>query len=293
MTTEQIIIPPDSEPRFRLLVPVSEYMIDAGIEELLVTAETIVRGSSGCLFLLGMVEIGPDGQTDSGENPTRVERLRETMTELTATLESESVAASLVTHEPSKILSAILEGVNRHGCDGVFMLRYRNRSLPDRLFTSDLANELMSEASCDVFIETVPFAPQSIERILLAVGGGPHSRFAAETTRSIAQATGAEISVIHVVSPNASSADRAEANRLLDAADEILSDVSALSTIVDADDVSEQILGLSGKYDLTVFGAPTASLLRRAVFGTVPEHITDQATKPILIVKHGTEDEPL
>lgn len=43
MSTEEIILPPETEPKYRLFVPVSEYMGNAVIEEGLTTVEDIAR----------------------------------------------------------------------------------------------------------------------------------------------------------------------------------------------------------------------------------------------------------
>jgi len=48
MTIEEILAPPDSESRYRLLVPVSEYISDEVIEELLMAVEAVARETFSC-----------------------------------------------------------------------------------------------------------------------------------------------------------------------------------------------------------------------------------------------------
>lgn len=130
----------------------------------------------------------------------------------------------------------------------------------------------------------------AIHRILVPVGGGPHSRFALRLADAIARAEDARVTALHIVPPEVGS-------------DELENEMIVLQQIVDeelgaiprhiktrlrtAATLPAGLLDEIGtrSYDLVVMGASEEWMLNTRLFGAVDDWIADRVPCSLLLVR--------
>lgn len=132
-------------------------------------------------------------------------------------------------------------------------------------------------------------APASI---LVPVAKGPHSGLASRIAEAVARAYGSWMELFHVVPADASSERVADARDLLEAYEYRLGDDVAVDRHVSrAADSAREIVDHADYHDLTVLGAPEKGRLRRFLFGSTTDAVTDGADATPVLTAHrrGTE----
>jgi len=126
---------------------------------------------------------------------------------------------------------------------------------------------------------------ETIESVLLPVGTGPHAALASEAARAVARAFDASVTVLHVISPDASGKERSDARDLLTFAEYVLgSEVDAETELRAASDPTAAIIDAARKHDLTSIGSPERKFeLRDLVFDPVQEALVGQNDVSVLM----------
>ena len=167
---------------------------------------------------------------------------------------------------------------------------------------------VIDEAECDVFVENVGvregahalYVPdvdghtvaslaesdaETIESILLPVGTGPHAALASEAARAVARAFDASVTVLHVISPDASGKERSDAKDLLTFAEYVLGpEVHSETELREASDPTDVIIEEAQNHDFTSIGSPEQKFrLRDLVFKPVQETLVGQRDVTVLM----------
>jgi nucleotide-binding universal stress UspA family protein len=149
----------------------------------------------------------------------------------------------------------------------------------------NLTERLGIRANCEV-VTVNGCQPDDARSILVAVTGGPHSAAAADVAGRIAADTDAWVDVLHVVPPDATDRQRAEADTYVEAAcGRIGRPDRTTGWVLDAPDAAEAIVEQSEYYGLTVIGAPTKGRLRELIAGSTPRTVRDGARSPVISVR--------
>jgi len=143
----------------------------------------------------------------------------------------------------------------------------------DRI-SGDLADECISSradllvsrrfpGSFDLVSVAVPidFEPESVTRVVSAVGGGPHSILAAQTAATLGRSLGVEAEMVSATRPGD---DPDEALQVLDRVGLSVDEIGG--RVVEVEGISE-IVESADDGSLLVLGAPGGSWLQRARFG--------------------------
>jgi nucleotide-binding universal stress UspA family protein len=125
----------------------------------------------------------------------------------------------------------------------------------------------------------------TIERILICTAAGEPGKRDVTFGGRVARRTGAEVTVLHVLTPQAGAAEKARAERHLQ---EALSSLTALGVhsrveLQEGNPV-EQMLATAVDYDLLVIGAPNPPAPQQLVWPELTNHIVAGATCPVLVV---------
>lgn len=127
-----------------------------------------------------------------------------------------------------------------------------------------------------------------IRRVLVPTGGGPKTQFGLRLANKIVRSDDGELTLLQVVQPSDNLDVEAEAQVLRQTAKKILGPGSPARTKVVANDsVVDAIVKETrdGQYDLLIVGASDESMVKRLLFGTIPEVVADQIGCPVLIVR--------
>jgi len=296
------------------------------VKRFLQTAIALAAENDGRVLLLGVETIENDVSLETvreyiqTEQPTdsdtrdAIKALEERQTQLAqiAAVAREidpSVSASAVVRTVTDAMEGILDVLG--GASEMAVLLLRGTELDEgRLLTRSTIDAILADAECDVFVENLGthgganalYVPdveehtvaslaeseaETIDSILLPVGMGAHAALATEAARAIARAYSASVTILHVISPEASTQERAEANDLLRFAEYVLGpEVSVEMEIREASDTVNEIVQEAQTHNLTSIGyAEDKSRLKQFVFESVQETLSEQHGVTVLMAR--------
>lgn len=125
--------------------------------------------------------------------------------------------------------------------------------------------------------------------ILVPLDGSPQSAVALPAARTMARATGARISLLHVVADQASTLVNLERGRLERIADELRGADLTVDTAVLDGEVAETILRYRRAIgaDLVVMRTHGRAGISRAVLGSASERVLAEARVPVMLLREG------
>jgi nucleotide-binding universal stress UspA family protein len=293
------------------------------VRQFLRTAVALAADNDGRVLLVGIETVGGEAVLDTvrehvqtaqptdGEN-TAVENIKQRQTQLA---EMANVAQEL---DPEVSVNAVVRAVTDStqgildivdGDNETVVLLLGGTGLDEGwLLNRSTIDALLAESECDVFVENMGthagenalYVPdveehtvaslakseaESIESILLPVGTGPHAALAAEAARAVARASGASITVLHVISSTASAETRADGEDLLKFAAYVLgSEVAVETELKEASDTTDTIVQEAKTYDFVSIGFPEQkSRLKQLVFGSVQETLSELRGTTVLM----------
>ncbi len=150
-----------------------------------------------------------------------------------------------------------------------------------------IVNSVLQNARCDVAVLRSRDTGQ-LGRILVPVGGGPHSRQALRLGREIARVVGGTMTALRILPPSAKSDAETEREVLRQIVEDRLgADAEAVELrIIRHDEIAAGILAAAEEgYDLIIIGASEEWFLKEMLFGSIPDRIADKAPCSVLLVR--------
>ena len=298
---------------------------DTGINvrRFLQTAMALAADNDGRVVLLGITEVADEPTvermreyTRSDDGDEKEQSVPEAVTERRTQLaQMVDVAADIDRDVPVRALvrvvtdttRGILDALDSGSGTAVLLLRGTG-SEAGWLFGESTIDTVVDEAECDVFVEnagvregahalyvpdveghTVASLAESdaepVESILLPVGTGPHAALASEAARAVARAVDASVTVLHVISPDASGKERSDAGDLLTFAEYVLGpEVDSETELTEAPDPTDVIIEEARNHDFTSIGSPERKFrLRDLVFKPVQETLLGEEDATVLM----------
>jgi len=141
--------------------------------------------------------------------------------------------------------------------------------------------------NCHTLVGTGMDAFDAPSSVLVPVASGPHSGLATKIAHSIARAYDCWLELFHVIPEGPSAEIQADANDLLEAYEYRLDDdVEVDHHVHEADDPAEAIIEHSEYHSVTVMGAPQKGKLRRFMFGSTTDDVTENVGRgPVLTAR--------
>ncbi|MFB6104271.1 MAG: amino acid permease [Halobacteriaceae archaeon] len=265
---------------YKVLVPIAN---PASVDQLMHTAIDLAREHDGEIVVMNVVTVPQ--QTPLSEGRQFVDEERAVLEEAIEMGVDADVPIGGTIRIGHDVATAILNTIEARDIDTV-LLGWRGRSRRQDFVFGSNVDEVITKASCDVLVERIGPAAEAVDRILVPTAGGPHAEFAAEVARAIARANDATVTVTHVVAPDATEADHATAQEKLDRAVAILEDdIRVEADLVEAPDVVDAIVDMTGDYDVTLIGATREGLFQQLLFGAIPEQVGARATNTVIMAK--------
>ncbi len=122
------------------------------------------------------------------------------------------------------------------------------------------------------------------ERLLVSTAGGPYARGEVEFADAIAAHTGATITLLMVIPPDASPGRRAHAKDYLAQLDRLTS-VETEVRVVEGESIQGEILKAARDFDLILLGASRQPFYQGYLFGRIPHQVTAYAEQSVLLTK--------
>ncbi|PSP94788.1 universal stress protein UspA [Halobacteriales archaeon QS_4_62_28] len=298
---------------------------DTGINprRFLQTAIALADDNDGHVVILGIAAVADETtaeqvreytRSDNGDEKERsvpeiVTKRQTQLTEIVNVAEdidpevSVQALVRVVTDTTQGILAALDNG------SGTAVLLLRGTGFEESwLLGKSTIDTVIDEAECDVFVENVGvregadalYVPdveghtvaslaesdaETIASILLPVGTGPHAALASEAARAVAVAFDASVTVLHVISPDASGKERSDARDLLTFAEYVLGpEVESETELHEASDPTAAIIEEAQNHDFTSIGSPEQKFrLRDLVFKPVQETLVGEKDVTVLM----------
>jgi amino acid transporter/nucleotide-binding universal stress UspA family protein len=262
---------------YQILVPIAN---PDHAEQMMRTAIDIARDNDGEVMLLSVVPL-PD-QTPLSEGEQYVPERREVLDSALSHADDEVPVAGTV-RIAHHVDTAILHTIQQYGSDAVLMgWHATDHPRRDKVLGS-IVDEVARRADCDVLVERIAEdGSADVDSILLPTAGGPNAAYAATIARAIARTNDAGVELLRCLG---GGDDRQQAEALMDETAAELEDVEFTKTVVDADDVVDEIVDRSAGHDLTIIGATREGILQRLVFGDIPEEVGRRAHGTVIMAK--------
>jgi amino acid transporter len=253
-------------------------------EWLMGTATTLASASSGALLVMSAVLV-PD-QTPPSEGRRQGERNREVLRRALELADEAGVAADGIVRIAHRAPDAILNTILQHEPKAVLLGWDGRMPRGQELFFGSVVDRVLSEAACDVLVETAGSGRVSeAESLLLPTAGGPHAELALSTAASLARGSGGRVVPVTVVSPEAPAEERRRARALLDGAVGRLGEAAGEPILLEAEDVAAALVTEGARHDLIVLGATHEGRLRQLAVGAIPYAVAEKSDTPVLMVR--------
>jgi amino acid transporter/nucleotide-binding universal stress UspA family protein len=275
-------VPVSPAEDFRVLVPVANPRTCAGLVNF-ATRLSVAR--QGDLVLLNVIRVPAQLPPRAGR------RFLESSREILACAH-ETADDKLPLHGVVRIghnvARAIVETAQEKGVDLLVLGWEGSVKRRDRAFGTVL-DELILNAPCDVAV--VRRAPQGpVKRILVPVVGIEAAQLSLGIASALHDANGEPVKLLHVARRGSEERARARLQAELDALEGI--DVADFEICVEPlgrrRRLDNAILRAAEGYELIIMGSPEEGLVRRAMFGDVPESVAKQVKIPVILTKRYT-----
>ncbi len=186
------------------------------------------------------------------------------------------------------VARGVLDEVANHGHDKLILMGW-----PGPLSAQDLpyhlVNVVLREAHTNVAV-LLDRGLQSVRRILVPIGGGPHSRLALRLAYEIAEQEGAQVTALYCFCRSGEIEEMEDSlNSLHDIIEEELGNVPPriAMRVAQAPSVIRGVLSETDRqhYDLLVMGASEEWAMKMTLFGTIDDQLAVQVKCSVLLVR--------
>ena len=271
----------DTETDGTLLVAVGNARTS---ERLLDTATDIAADRSYRILIVHVVEVPAQIPLSEGDALLE-EDDREVLARAEELVEGTDVPVDTVTRYTRDTATGIVSGAEEHGAN-LILMGWHGRPPRRDIVLGSYLDTVLRNAPCDVLVKRIR-TPQAddVEAVLVPVANGPHARFATQVGGAIARHHDAQLTLLHVLSDDATDAERETGNELLERAEADLEGVSVERIVDEGDHISGRITDATTRHDVTILGASEQSLLRRKLIGTVSEAVGRNAAGTVMIAQ--------
>ena len=211
-----------------------------------------------------------------------------------------NVALYTKTRSAGSTSEGILEELAQHDNVGLLLAGWPGPLQPEPLAENPVKQILQGAHTNVAVLLNRGLLLQPLRRILVPVGGGPHSQLALHLAHELADAEGAQVTALRVLSASASPKGTGEApdeseeledqtNWLVEIIDEVLGDVPPNFTLqaCSAESIQEGVLHEARlhPYNLIVMGASEEWAARTRLFGAVDDWVADRSPCSVLLCR--------
>jgi APA family basic amino acid/polyamine antiporter len=248
------------------------------------TATALARDRGQDLLVMSAV-IVPE-QTPPSEGRYQGAQNREVLERALALAEEAGLAADGIIRIAHRAPDAILNTIVQHEPDAVLLGWDGRKPRAQGLFFGSIVDRVLTEAPCDVFVETAGSGRVSeTESVLLPTAGGPHGDLALAAAAAVARASGGRVVPVTVIPPAASGEERRLARDFVAGIVGRLGATAGEPLLLEDDDVAAALIAESARHDLVVLGATRESRLQQLAVGAIPYAVAGASDTPVLMVR--------
>lgn len=186
------------------------------------------------------------------------------------------------------VADGVLRAISHTDPRAVVIGWHGERTRTDAILGTNL-DRLITNATCDLYVERVGYEADGVDSVLVPVAGGPHVRPAVAAAKAIAAGNNATVSLRSVVGPDGDD-DAAQghvetASRLLE--DAPGPEVATETLVQPGDDVADTIVSMATDHDILIFGLTRRSALQRRLLGSIPQRVIGRTERTVLLSRAG------
>jgi amino acid transporter/nucleotide-binding universal stress UspA family protein len=212
--------------------------------------------------------------------------------QIVAQARERNVALYTKTRAASSTTDGILEELAQYSNVGLLLAGWPGPLRPERLAENPVKQILQKAHTNVAVLLNRGLLLQPLRRILVPVGGGPHSRLALRLAHELAYVEGAQVTALRVLKGEALNETEEledQTNWLVEIIGDVLGDVPSNFILQArcAKSIQEGVLREAEMrtYNLIVMGASEEWALRTRLFGSVDDWVADQAPCSVLLCR--------
>ncbi|MBN1271100.1 MAG: amino acid permease [Candidatus Aminicenantes bacterium] len=268
---------------FHILVPVAN---EKTVEQLQLFALRMAKVYNADITALNVIKVPP--QLPPSEGRKYLDSSRNLLTKAIAVAEKESVPVFSLVKLTHNIPKAIIETCEERKIDLMILGWEGERPAHNRVFGT-ITDEIILNTVCDIaLVCRAPDQDQDISRILIPVSTIKYAILSLRMAEALLPENKTPIVLFHATTrDDIENISRHYKEELRKWKEDI--DPSRYQIVIKkTNDILKAILSETQHHDLIIMGAPEEGLVRRAVFGDMPEKITKETSVPIILTKKYT-----
>ena len=252
-----------------------------------------------CVLSVSPIAAQPAPDPAKRENGRSRYRQKTLLDQAASEAQSRNVALYTKADIAASVSEGILDEIERHNNVKLLLAGWPGPLDPEALVENPV-KVVLQKAHTNV-AALLDRGLQEVRHILVPVGGGPHSRMAIRLSYEIAEAEGAQVTALRVLTESAEAEEVEDQTSLLgETIEEVLGSVPATFTlrVTQAESVPEGVLAEAARqgmdvadgyarirYDLIVIGASEEWSCQTRLFGSVDDWVADQAPCSVLLCR--------
>ncbi len=264
--------------RYRVLVPISH---PARVEALVQMAGTIAGASQGEVVALNVVDL-PDVTAYAEAEPFIEQAQQVLRTAQRVAVEQRVPLASLLKIGRSAA-DEIVAVATEQQCN-LILLGYKKEE--DPMENSVIFRVIMRQPADVVVLKSDRALPYPIRRVLIPLGGKTvHDRLKVRIVHSLHRRHACRVTLMTVVPPTATAAQRQRARETLSTAAKIYQIADAEQVVDEHAETAQAIIDRAQDQDLLILGMREEPWFKSFFFGTLAQQVAGQVPCPTLLMK--------
>ena len=270
------------EDKYRVLVPIAN---PRNVNALIDLAAAIAGQHEGHIIALRVVVL-PE-QLPPEREEEYVERERKILDKARLRARDHGIRSTSLIRIGHDAARAILETSRERDCN-LIILGWKGYSSTARRILGEVTEKIVQNARTDIMLVKL-IGGDLPKRLLVPTTGGVHAQKAEEYAADMAASAKGSLSLCSVVPPEAQDelieSETARLGKVRDRLSETGLDSIEIKILRNRS-VSDGIVEESKDYDCVVVGAAGQSFSKQILFGSIPEEIARESTKPVIVIKH-------
>ena len=249
------------------------------------------------ICVLTVTPIGANGPTEATRTPNGRTRYltpqqRALLHQNVAQARERNVALYTKTRSAGSTSAGILEELAQRNNVGLLLAGWPGPLQPEQLAENPIKQILQNAHTNVAVLLNRGLLLQPLGQILVPVGGGPHSRLALRLAHELADAEGAQVMALRILTgeaPDENEELEDQTNWLVEIISEVLGDVPSnfILRACSAETIEEGVLHevKLHPYNLIVMGASEEWASRTRLFGAVDDWVTDRSPCSVLLCR--------
>lgn len=270
-----------TERRYQVLVPIAN---PETVNRLIDIAAATAKKRNGAIVALRAVVL-PE-QLPLSHEDSYVERERQILTAARQRAAEHGVPITSLVCVGHNAARAILDTSRERHCD-LIVLGWKGFASKTSHILGEIADNVVNHARTDIMLVKL-MGDTPMKRLLLPSAGGEHAQRAEEYAAFIAADQGGTLTLCTVLPQDALDEQiESEQERLKKARERIVAEekVDVELLVLRHRSVTQAIIEEGENHDAIILGAAGQSFSNQVLFGSIPEDITRESTKLVIVVK--------